>query len=64
MVPNCTFSVHTAANTYKRENPRLYLGETIFAMCPLDPEGGGFWPVGLLDNLLVAHRGSIHSIIR
>ena len=41
MVPNCTFSVHTAANMYKREIPRLYSGETIFAMCPLDPEGGG-----------------------
>ena len=63
MVPNCTFSVQTAANTYQREIPRLYSGETIFAMCPLDPEGGGFWPVGLLGNHLVTHRGSIHSII-
>ena len=40
-VPNCTFSVHTAANMYKREIPHLYSGETIFVMCPLDPEGGG-----------------------
>ena len=64
MVPYCNFSVHTAANTRQIEIPHLYLGETIFAMCPLDPEGGGFWPVGLLGNRLVTHRGSIHSIIR
>ena len=64
MVPNCTFSVHTAANTYKREIPRLYSGETIFVMGPLDPEGGGFGPVGLLGNQLVTNRGVIHSIIR
>ena len=64
MVPNCTFSVHKAANMYKREILRLYSGETIFVMCPLDPEGEGFWPVGLLCNHLVTYRGSIHSIIR
>ena len=26
-------------------------------MCPLDPEGGGFGPVGLLGNHLVKNRG-------
>ena len=67
MVPYCSFLVHTAGNTYQREIPRLYSGETIFAMCPLHPEGGGFWPVGLLRNHLpgldwrdrapAAHRG-------
>ena len=41
MVPYCIFSVHIAANMYKREIPHLYSGDTIFAMCPLDPEGGG-----------------------
>ena len=42
MVPYCNFSVHTAANMYKREIPHPYLGELIFMMCPLDPEGGLF----------------------
>ena len=67
MVPYCNFSVHTAANTCQLEIPRLYSGETIFVMCPLDPEGGGFGPVGLLHllgNQLVTNRGVIHSIIR
>ena len=64
MVPYCNFSVHKAANMYKREIPRLYSGETIFVMCPLDPEGGGFGPVGVLDNHLVTNRGAIHLIIR
>ena len=36
----------------------------IFNMCPLDPEGGGFGPVGLLVNHLVTNRGAIHLIIR
>ena len=26
-------------------------------MCPLDPEGGGVGPVGLLGNHLVTNRG-------
>ena len=63
-VPYCSFSVHTAGNTCQRAFPRLYPGETIFVMCPLDPEGGGFGPVGLLGNQLVTNRGVIHSIIR
>ena len=64
MVPYCNFSVHTAANMYKREIPHLYSGEMIFNLCPLDPGGGGFRTVGLLGNHLVTYRGSIHSIIR
>ena len=39
-VPNCSFSVSLSGNMYKREIPHPYSGESIFLMCPLDPEGG------------------------
>ena len=39
-VPYCHFSVSVFSNMYKREIPHPYSGESIFLMCPLDPEGG------------------------
>ena len=60
MVPYCNFSVHTAANMYKREIPHPQWCHFALVVCPLDSHWGGCWPVISTDKISVIQIQRAH----